>query len=99
MAGKARRGSGNIFQDVGFKGAEAMNLQLRSTLMIHLRKRLTHLGLTQFEAAKLLNVSQPRVSDLMRGKIDRFSIDMLIALLGRTGAEVRVIIRERREAA
>ena len=99
MIAKARRGSGNVFRDLGFTPTEAANLQLRSTLMIHLRRRLTQLGLTQSQAAKLLDVSQPRVSDLMRGKIDRFSIDMLVALLGRAGAEVRVVVRSRPAAA
>jgi predicted XRE-type DNA-binding protein len=93
MAAKIRRGSGNVFRDLGFAPEEAANLQARSTLMIQLRKRLEALGVTQVQAARLLGVSQPRVSDLMRGKIDRFTVDTLIALLGRAGAEVRVTVR------
>lgn len=69
---------------------ESANLLLRSDLMVALRKRLDSLRLTQVEAAELLSVSQPRVSDLMRGKIDRFSIDMLVLLLGRAGVDVRL---------
>ena len=90
MAIKMQRGSDNVFADLGFPPDEAANLQLRSDLMIQLRKRLAALRVTQAHAARLLGVSQPRVSDLMRGRIDRFSIDMLIKLLGKVGVEVRV---------
>jgi predicted XRE-type DNA-binding protein len=72
---------------------EAENLQLRSHLMIALRNRLGALGLTQSEAAQLLHVTQPRISDLMRGKIGRFSVDTLIAMLGRAGMKLSVTVR------
>lgn len=99
MAIKIQRGSGNVFTDLGFSSEEAANLQLRSTLMVHLRKRLTATGGTQTEWAKLLGVSQPRVSDLLRGKIDRFSVDTLVTLLSKTGAEVRLSVRTKSQAA
>lgn len=99
MAIKITRGSGNVFTDLGFAPAEAANLQLRSDLIIKLRKRLATLGTTQAEWAAVLGVSQPRVSDLLRAKIDRFSVDTLITLLGRTGAEVRLTVRNRTQAA
>ena len=67
MAIKVRRGSGNVCNDLGFADQEATNLHLRSDLMIQLRKRLSAEGATQAQAAKLLGVSQPRVSDLLRG--------------------------------
>lgn len=99
MATKIRRGTDNIFRDLGFGVDEAAHLQLRSELMIKLRKRLSALGATQEQAARLLGVSQPRISDLMRGKIDRFSVDMLVKLLGKTGADVRVTVRNKSRAA
>ena len=99
MAIKMQRGSDNVFADLGFPPDEAANLQLRSDLMIQLRKRLAALRVTQAHAARLLGVSQPRVSDLMRGRIDRFSIDMLIKLLGKVGVEVRVTTRTKSRAA
>jgi len=99
MAIKMTRGSGNVFTDLGFPAAEAANLQLRSTLMIQLRKRLTARGATQAQAARLLGVSQPHISDLYRGKIERFSVDTLIAMLDKTGADVRVTVRNRTTAA
>lgn len=99
MATKLRRGSGNVFKDLGFDVEEAANLQLRSDLMIELRKRFTAAGTTQVQAARLLGVAQPRVSDLYRGKIDRFSVDTLINWLGKIGAVVRVTVRSRSRAA
>lgn len=93
MAIKITRGSVNVFTDLGFAPDEAANLQLRSELMIKLRKRLLTLGTTQAEWAAAIGVSQPRISDLLRAKIDRFSVDTLIAYLGKTGAEVRITVR------
>ena len=87
------RGSGNVFTDLGFSAAEAANLQLRSQLMTELIDRIDAAGLTQADAARRLGVTQPRISDLMRGKIDRFSVDMLVTLLGKLGAEVRLVVR------
>ena len=98
MAIKITRGSGNVFTDLGFAPDEAANLQLRSDLMIKLRKRLATLGATQAEWAAVLGVSQPRISDLLRAKIDRFSVDTLISYLGKTGAEVRVTVRTKNRA-
>jgi predicted XRE-type DNA-binding protein len=99
MTTKITRGSGNVFTDLGFDSEDAANLKLRSELMIKLRKRLESLGSTQSEWAQILGVAQPRVSDLYRGKIDRFSVDTLIAFLGKTGAEVRVTVRSKTRAA
>jgi len=99
MGIRVQRGSGSVFRDLGFVPDEATNLQLRSDLMIQLRKRLTALGATQAQAAHLLGVSQPRVSDLVRGRIDRFSVDMLVKLLGKAGAEVRLTVRTKSRAA
>jgi predicted XRE-type DNA-binding protein len=99
MSIKMQRGSGNVFADLGFAPEEAANLQMRSDLMIQLRKRLESIDVTQRQAARVLGVSQPRVSDLMRGRIDRFSVDMLIKLLGKAGAEVRLTVRAKSNAA
>lgn len=99
MTMKKTRSTGNVFSDLGFAPAEAANLQLRSTLMIQLRKRLTARGATQAQAARLLGVAQPRISDLYRGKVERFSVDTLIAMLDKTGADVRVSVRTRSTAA
>lgn len=99
MAIKTQRGSGHRFANLGFAVENTVNLQLRSDLIIQLRTRLGKLGVTQAQAAPLLGVSPPRVNDLTRGRIDRFSMDTLIKLLGKLGVEVRVTTRARSRAA
>ena len=65
----------NAFEAVGFPPAEAEHLRIRADLMLEVERLIAARGLTQAEAAKVLHVTQPRISDLTRGKIDRFSID------------------------
>ncbi|MEK7994483.1 MAG: helix-turn-helix transcriptional regulator [Planctomycetota bacterium] len=89
---KIRRSTGNVFRDLGFGTEEAANLQARADLMIRLSKLIDSRGLTQAQAAALFGVTQPRISDLVRGKIDRFSIDTLIAMLGHAGVKVQIIV-------
>jgi len=84
----ATKDRGNVFSDLGFSAAEARNLQMRSQLMTALRKFVEKEGLTQAETARRLKVTQPRVSDLMRGKISRFSLDTLVTMSGDAGLEV-----------
>lgn len=92
MTIKVRRSTGNVFRDLGFSRHEAENLKIRTDLMIRLSKVIEARGLTQAQAAELFGVTQPRVSDLVRGKIDRFSIDTLIAMLGHAGVRVHIVI-------
>jgi predicted XRE-type DNA-binding protein len=91
---RIRPSSGNVFKDLGFPPEEAAHLLIRSDLMVHVERILKERGLTQANAAKLLGISQPRVSDLVRGRVDRFSIDTLVDMLARLG--VSVTIRTRR---
>jgi len=95
MATKVQRSSGNVFRDLGFDTQEAENLRLRSELMIEIRKVMESRGLTQAAAAKLFGVTQPRVSDLVRGRIDLFSIDMLVKMLAHAGVQVRLVVKRR----
>ena len=87
------RGSGNVFVDLGFSPAEVRNLRMRSELMAALRRFVEREGLTQAEAAKRLRVTQPRISDLTRGKISRFSLDTLVNMLADAGIEVDLRIK------
>ncbi|MEK7703254.1 MAG: XRE family transcriptional regulator [Nitrospirota bacterium] len=80
--------SGNVFADIGFDLAEASILQMRSKLMNDLRGYIESNRLTQIEAAKRLGIAQSRVSDLSRGKWEKFSLEMLIALETRIGRKV-----------
>ncbi|MBK8247511.1 MAG: type II toxin-antitoxin system RelE/ParE family toxin [Gemmatimonadetes bacterium] len=99
MAVRMRRGSGNVFVDLGFPPEEAAHLLIRSDLMITLNQALEDRGLTQVRAAKVLGVSQPRVSALRRGKIEQFSIDALVELLARLGVAVTVQTKKRKRVA
>jgi predicted XRE-type DNA-binding protein len=72
---KMTRSTGNVFRDLGFSSDEAEHLRIRSDLLLQLQKAIKANGLKQAEAAKLLEVTQPRVSDLMRGRLDLFSVD------------------------
>jgi len=94
------KGSGDVFADLGFSPAESRNLRLWSQMMTALRKFIEKEGLTQADAAKRLKVSQPRISDLTRGKISRFSLDTLVNMLSDTGLEVdfRIKLPSRRVA-
>ena len=84
------KSSGNIFIDLGFDPAEAAVLQLRANLMSDLRLYIEKEKLTQAEAAKRLGIAQSRVSDLVRGKWDKFSLEMLITLEARLWRTIRV---------
>ncbi len=93
---KVIRSSGNVFRDLGFSEEEAEHLKIRSDLMIQLQKVIASRGLKQAQAARILGVSQPRVSDLLRGRVDLFSSDSLIDMLARLGVRVSVILRPSR---
>ena len=90
MKKKTTKSSGNVFVDLGFDPAEAAVLQMRANLMTDLRLYIEKQKLTQAEAAKRLGIAQSRVSDLVRGKWDKFSLEMLITLEARLGRTIRV---------
>ena len=94
MTGKLKktRSSGNVFADLGFGPEEADNLQLRAQLMSQVRDIAR--GVTQREAAALFKVSQPRLNDVLRGKIDKFSLDALVNMLGHAGMRVELRVKK-----
>jgi predicted XRE-type DNA-binding protein len=87
------RSAPGVFADLDFSLAEDRNLQTPSQMMTALRKFIGKEGWTQAAAAKRLKVSQPRISDLMRGRISRFSLDELVNMLTDAGLEVDIRIR------
>jgi predicted XRE-type DNA-binding protein len=95
MTAKVRRSSGNVFRDLGFPAGEAESLRLRADLMVQIRRLIEGRKLTQAAAAKMLGVTQPRVSDMVRGKIDLFSLDTLVDMLARAGIRVALTIHRR----
>jgi predicted XRE-type DNA-binding protein len=74
--------------------AQAENMKLRSVLMMALKDHIARAGLSQAEAAKLLGVTQPRVSDLMRGKIDLFGLDTLVNMVAAAGLRVEMRVSD-----
>ena len=93
---KVTPSSGNVFRDLGFSEQEAEHLVLRADLLIQIQKVVTARRLTQVQLAKLLHVTQPRVSDLLRGRLHLFSIETLIDMLGRLGVQVRLVVKPTR---
>jgi predicted XRE-type DNA-binding protein len=83
---------GNVFLALGFEPGEAANLLIRADLMMHVEDIIKTRGLKQKEAARLFGVSQPRISDVKRGKIDAFTIDSLVNMLGTAGMQVEVTV-------
>ncbi len=90
MKKRSKKIASNIFLDLGFEPAEAAVLQMRATLMSDLRTYIEEKGLTQAEAANQLSIAQSRVSDLVRGKWEKFSLEMLITLEARIGRTVSI---------
>ncbi|MBI5586637.1 MAG: XRE family transcriptional regulator [Deltaproteobacteria bacterium] len=80
--------SGNVFLDLGYSPDEAAILQMRADLMADIRKFVKAKKLTQAKAAEILGITQSRVSDLTRGKWEKFSLEMLITLATKAGIHV-----------
>lgn len=92
---KTHETTGSIFDDLGFTEAEAENLKIRATLMRAIEHYIQTHGLTQTDAAKKFDVSQPRLSDLLRGHMDKFTIDMLVNMLAKVHVTVSLVIDDR----
>ena len=73
---------------------EAENMRLRSALMMRLKQHIEQVGLDQAQAAQLLGVTQPRVSDLVRGKIHLFGLDTLVNMASTAGLRVELHVSE-----
>jgi predicted XRE-type DNA-binding protein len=88
MKRKPTKASGNIFLDLGFPGHEASVLLLRAQLAEALRAWMERENLTQARAAKRLGISQPRISDIVRGKVELLSLDYLVGLCAKARLDV-----------
>lgn len=84
--------TGSIFDDLGFDEAEAENLKIRAALMRNIEQYIKENNLTQSQAAELMGVTQPRISNLIKGKINKFTIDMLVNMLARAHVSVALVI-------
>ncbi len=89
----------NVFQAIGeCSDAEALNLSIRSDLMAELRKFIQNKSMTQSQAASFFGTNQPRISQLLNGHIDKFSVDMLLKMLSRTNLTASIQIIEKKAA-
>lgn len=85
------RGSGNVFADLGL--ADSEKLKIKTGLVIEIRKAMRSLGLTQQDAAKRMGISQPKVSDMMRGDFTNLSERKLMDCLTRLGYDIEIKVR------
>ena len=90
---KITKGSANVFEDLGVDVQESQNLLLRSQTMVALVQWFNASGLTQVVAAKTLGVTQPRLNQLLKGKIEIFSLDALVNMATSAGMRVGLSIR------
>jgi len=84
----------NVWDAIEDTPAQAENMKLRSTLMMALKDHIARTGISQSEAAELLSVTPPRISDLMRGKIELFGLDTLVNMIGAAGLHVEMRISD-----
>jgi len=89
--------SGNIFHDLGLPDAE--KLDAKAHLAIQIANIINKRGLTQSLAAKVLGIDQPKVSAIVRGHLEKFSLDRLCELLTKLGCNVEIRVREDNKAA
>jgi len=88
MAKRTNRSSGNIFLDLGFPAHQASVMLLRAQLAEALRSWMEREGLTQAQAAKRLGIAQPRISEIVRGKVELMSLDYLVGLCAKAKVDV-----------
>ena len=88
---EVHRGSGNVFADLGL--ADAEKLKIKTGLVVEIRKAMRSRGLTQQEAAKLIGITQPKVSDMMRGDFSNLSERKLMDCLTRLGYDIEIKVR------
>lgn len=84
----------NVWDAIEDTPEEAENMKLRSALMLALKDHISRMGLNQSQAAKLFGVTQPRISDLMRGKINLFGLDALVNMAAVAGMRVEMHVRD-----
>ncbi|MCK5898983.1 MAG: XRE family transcriptional regulator [Methylococcales bacterium] len=82
--------NGNVFEDLGFKPIEATKLKIKAQLMCQISEWIKNKSLKQEEASNLLHVTRPRISDIMTGKSNKFTIDALVDMVERTGKHITI---------
>ena len=90
MENRVIKSQENVFEDLGFEPDEAVNLKIRADLILDLQRYIKKQNWTQQEAADFFNETQPRISNLMNGDIERFSLDKLVQMIVKTGMQIKV---------
>ncbi len=85
---------GDIFQDLGFSPSESGKLNIKYHLMSKIEAYIIDKNLTQEQAARMMGVNRPRISDVVRGKIDKFTIDALVDMLTKVGCHIDIHVKE-----
>lgn len=89
--------SGNVFRDLGLPNAD--ELEIKANLAIKIGQIIKRRGLSQVRAAAVLGIDQPKVSAIVRGHLEKFSIERLCELLTRLGCDVNIRVREKSKSA
>ncbi len=89
----ATKRSGNVFADLGCKNPE--ELKLKAKIAASINSIVKHRRITQAEAAKVLGIYQPQVSDLRKGKLKHFSVERLVDLLNTLNRDVEIVIKKK----
>lgn len=89
-----KRSFESVWEALEESAEAAANMRVRADLMIEVQRFVADSGITQLEAAKRLGITQPRLNDLLRGKIDKFSVDALVIMLAKVGKQVSVKVRK-----
>ncbi len=94
MTAVSRKRFANVWDAIERRPKDAQNMKLRSVLMMALQNHIARGRLSQTQAAKLFGVTQPRISDLMRGKINLFALDTLVNMAAAAGMRVEMRLRK-----
>ncbi len=94
----SRKRFSSVWDAIEDSAIEAASMKLRAEVAIEVIERLRVRKVTQSKAAELLGVTQPRISDLMRGRLNLFSLDSLVDMADRAGLQTRVVVRPKRAA-
>lgn len=87
---KSKITKGNVFKDLGFTEEESVALAMRVDLAVEIEKFIKRKKLTQTKAADYFNVPQPKISNILAGKVSGFSIEYLVKMATKTGKKPRI---------
>ena len=90
----AKTTKGNVFEELGFDPAESADLALRAYLMAEIRRFIDRHDLTQVKAAKFFGTGQPKISNIINGKVEEISSDYLVGLLAKTGGKLQYSFKQ-----